>query len=89
VELAETLHAIAKVLRHIPPDHPASARTVDELRKEIRAIAAGLRRDWRSSRKALPQLLDSMGAFTVRALLARNVHDPRKKCRYSLGMFPN
>jgi hypothetical protein len=45
VELAERLHAIAKVLQHVPLDHPASARTLDYLRKEIKTIAAGLRWD--------------------------------------------
>jgi hypothetical protein len=43
VELAERLHAIAKVLENIPPDHPVSAKSIEYLRKQIRAIAAQLR----------------------------------------------
>ncbi len=45
VELAERLHAIAKVLQHVPPDHPVFARIVDNLCKEIRAIAAQLKQN--------------------------------------------
>jgi len=43
VELAERLRAIAKVLKHFPPDHPVSAKSIDYLRKQIRDIAAQLR----------------------------------------------
>ncbi len=45
VELAERLHAIAKMLQHVPPDHPASPGTIECLRKEIRAIAAQLKQN--------------------------------------------
>jgi hypothetical protein len=43
LELADRLQAISMVLRHVPLDHPASARNVEYLRKELMAIAAQLR----------------------------------------------
>ncbi len=43
-ELAERLRAIAKVLRDIPPQHPVSPESLDDLRKEIEAVATDLLR---------------------------------------------
>ncbi len=45
LELAERLLAIATVLQDLSPDNPASASTIDCLRKELGAIAAQLKRN--------------------------------------------